>query len=204
MGLKDRVECIGAPKARWLNAKGKPKVRVPRKLDDIHVELMGRDYETARYNVRSQEAQMEGKPFHFMPPENTKGKIFRQPYAKDHQEGGGPDDDKDPSGDDAATTRNGDPEALRRAKMVNMGKNGPGQMGGQQGGNPMMGGGGNPMMGGGGNPMMGQGGNPMMGQGGMPGMGGGNPMMGGGGNPMMGQGGMPGMGGGMPGMGGGN
>ena len=90
--LKDRVECIGAPKAaRWLNAKGKPKVRVPRKLDDIHVELMGRDYETARYNVRSQEAQMEGKPGCFMPPENTKGKIFRQPYAKDEQRGGGPD-----------------------------------------------------------------------------------------------------------------
>merc|ERR1711968_156310 len=114
-------------------------------------ELMGRDYETAWYNVRAQEAQM-------------KGKIFRQPYAKDEQESGGPDQERDPSGDDAATTRNGDPEALRRAKMMNMGKNGPGQMGqpGMQGGMPGGGGGGmNPMM----QQQMGQGG-------GMPGMGG--------------------------------
>jgi hypothetical protein len=199
--LKDRVDCIGAPRARWLNAKGKPKVRVPRKLDEIHVELMGRDYETARFNVRQQESQMEGRPFHFTAPADTKGSIFRKGY----ESGQGPQDDLDPSGDDLPGDRSGSAKQQRMEAMMNAGKNGPGMPGaGGQQGMPGMGQAG----GAGGMPGMGQG----MG-GGMPGggMGGGMPGMGqgmGGGMPGGGMGGgMPGggMGGGMPGggMGGG-
>eukprot|EP00505_MAST-04D_sp_SCG-Rhode-Island_P000136 Stramenopile-MAST_4_protein_136 len=208
--LRDRVDCVGAPRARWLNAKGNPKVRVPRKLDEIHVELMGRDYEVARYNVRQQEAQMEGHPFHFSAPENNKGSIFRKGYDSGQ---GGPQDESDPSGDDLPTSRNGNADAMRKRGMRSMGAQGPGMMQGQQQpGQHQPGGGMGGMPGGGmggGMPGGGMGGGmPGGGMGGMPGggMGGGMPGGGMGGMPGGGMGGMPGGGmGGMPGggMGGG-
>ena len=97
--LSDRVECVGPPKARW--AKGNRKPKVPKRLSDIHVELMGRDYESARYALRSQEAAVKGERFHHKLEDDAfKGRVYRMPYDEED------DDESDPTGDDLPASRN--------------------------------------------------------------------------------------------------